>query len=113
MTTTTTIVRGRWYPASVVLPDGRNLRKTYVVLAEGGEHAGLHIFTRPNEITFHAGVNWNRQPDIPTGRKARAGVDVQLADGTVAVITPGVECRCGQLGRWAGPDWATKVEVRS
>jgi hypothetical protein len=90
---------GRGSAAGSVLPDGRNLRKTRVVLAEGGEHAGLWVYTRPKPI--------------PTGRKARAGVDVQLTDGTVAVITRGAECKCGQLGRWAGPDWATSVAVRS
>ena len=108
-----TIVRGRWFPASVVLPDGRTLRKARVILAEGGEHAGLWVYTRPDEVAFHGGVNWLRQGEIPTGRRSRAGVDVQLTDGTVAVITPGAECKCGQLGRWAGPSWATKVEARS
>jgi hypothetical protein len=109
----TTTVRGRWFPASVVLPDGTTLRKTYTVLAEGGEHAGLWVFSRPDEVAFHSGVNWLRQGEIPTGRRARAGVDVELADGTVAVVTPGTQCRCGSLGRWAGPTWATSVGVRA
>ncbi|GAA0897798.1 hypothetical protein [Pseudonocardia zijingensis] len=108
----TTVVRGRWFPASVVLPDGRTLRKTRVILAEGGEHAGMWVYTRPDQVEFHAPINWLQQAEIPTGRRARAGVDVQLTDGTVAVITPGTECKCGQLGRWAGPSWATNVAVR-
>jgi hypothetical protein len=111
--TTTTVVRGRWFPASVVLPDGRTLRKTYTLLAEGGDHAGLWVFTRPDIIEFRGAVNWLRQGEIPTGRRTRVGVDVQLTDGTVAVVTPGTECKCGALGRWAGPSWATNVAVRA
>jgi hypothetical protein len=83
------------------------------VLAEGGEHAGLWVFSRPDEVAFRAGVNWLRQGEVPTGRRALVGVDVELTDGTVAVLAPGIQCRCGSLGRWAGPDWGTSVAVRA
>jgi hypothetical protein len=110
--TSTTLTRGRYFPASVVLPDGQRFRRVFVVLAEGGEHAGLWVYDRPDQVAFHANVNWLRTNPPKTGRRARTGIDVELTDGTTAVITPGVECRCGQLGRWAGPDWARTVSAR-
>lgn len=106
-----TTVRARYFPASVVLPDGRQLRRVYVLLAEGGEHAGMHVFERPDHLVFHAAVNWLRTSPPKTGRQARNGIDVELTDGTTAVITAGGSCRCGALGRWGGPEWATNVAV--
>jgi hypothetical protein len=110
--TESTKTRGRYFPAAVVLPDGQRFRRAFVVLAEGGEHAGLHIFDRPDNRVFHAPVNWLRTAPPKTGRAARTGIDVELTDGTIAVITPSVECRCGQLGRWAGPNWMRTVSAR-
>jgi hypothetical protein len=110
-----TRVRKKWFPASVIHPElPRRSGKTFVILAEGGEHHGLWVYTAPDLVAFHAPINWLRQPALPvTDRVARNGVSVFLTDGTTAVITPGGGCRCGQLGRWAGPTWARTVTARS
>lgn len=110
-----TNVRARWFPASIRLPaDMPQVRgRLYVLLCEGGERAGLHVFARPGEdADVHLPVNWSATV-IPKGRGARNGVDVHLDDGRLAVITAGAGCRCGQLGRWPGPTWATNVTVRA
>lgn len=109
-----TLVRARWYPAQVRLPGGRELRKTYVVLGEGGDNAGLTVFSRPDVVAYRADIEWAATPTLPrTDRLARNGVPLTLADGSVAVITPGAGCRCGALGRWAGPSWAHSVTTSS
>lgn len=107
-----TVIRARYYPASVVLPgEPRPRRKVYVLLAQGGEHDGLHVFGRPTEdADVHLPVDWSRTT-IPPHRQARNGVSVHLRDGGLAVVTAGGGCRCGQMGRWAGPAWATAVVV--
>jgi hypothetical protein len=107
----TASVRARYFPASVVLPDGRQMRRVYVLLAEGGEHHGLHVYARPDDEVFHAPINWLRTPKLRTGRASRNGVDIHLTDGGIAVITPGAACRCGVLGRWSGPGWAHTIAV--
>lgn len=104
-----TVTRAQWFPASVVLPGVGTLRRAYVVLGQGGEHDGLHVWLQPGEEAAHrVGVNW-AQTTIPTGRAARGGVEVALADGGVAVVTASSGCRCGALGRWAGPLWQGTV----
>lgn len=104
-----TTIRARYFPAAVRLPDGRVLSRVSVILAEGGAHHGLHVYERPDVEVFHAPIDWARTGKPNTGRAARTGVDVHLADGTLAVITPGAGCKCGALGRWSGPVWATSV----
>ena len=107
-----TVVRGRYFPAAVRLPDmTRELRRVYVIVAQGGEHDGLWVWTRPDHLAAHRGVDWARTSIPANSRQARNGVDVYLDDGSVATITAGQGCKCGQLGRWAGPDWATAVAV--
>lgn len=104
-----TLVRARWFPASVKFPSqpvawGR----TFVLVADDG----LHVFRRPREVAdFHAAIDWDRTT-IPSDRQARNGVDVWLADGRLVVVTAGNGCKCGQLGKWAGPAWAVKEGLR-
>lgn len=101
-----TVVRGSWFPASIRLPGGVSYARARVVLGQGGEHAGLWVFRRAGVAAWHGLVDWVGTPPIPVGRQARNGVTVRLVTGEVAVVTPGSGCRCGELGRWAGPDWA-------
>ncbi len=111
-----TSVRARYYPCAVHLPDEpRPRRKAYVLLAEGGELGGLHVWSQPTGDTAdaHLPVDWVRTRVPVSQRQARVGVDVYLTDGRLVVLTPGASCRCGALGRWAGPSWATSVAVRA
>lgn len=107
-----TITRAKWFPAQVRLPGGQELRKAYVVLAEGGDNGGITVYSRPDVVAYHADIDWAGTPELPrTQRAARNGVSVRLLTGEVIVITPGVGCRCGALGRWAGPAFATTVST--
>lgn len=107
-----TTVRARYYPCQVRLPDGTTLRKAYVLLANSGPEAGLWCFTKPDEArpAYRAAVDWGKTV-VRSQRDARNGADVWLADGTLVVLTAGASCRCGSLGRWAGPGWASRVAV--
>lgn len=107
-----TPVVGRWYPAQVVL-DGQVWRKRYVLLAKGGPEDGLWVYQRPDDVQLHAAVNWGATRPPRSERAARAGFEVHLADGRLVVVTAGGSCRCGSLGRWAGPSWARSVAVVS
>lgn len=107
-----TNVRLRLFPANVQLPDEpRTLRKVYVLLTDGDARAGLHIWRRPAEVAdVHRLVDWALLPAIPTGRAARNGVQIPLADGAGwATVVGAGSCRCGVLGRWSGPSWAHSV----
>lgn len=108
-----TAVRARYYPCHVHLPDEpRPRRKAYVVLADGSGLSGLHVWSRPADVAdVHLPVDWSKTVIPRTPRLARNGVDVHLADGRLVVLTPGVSCRCGSLGRWVGPAWASRVAV--
>jgi hypothetical protein len=107
-------VRARWYPCTLRLPgEPRPRSKAYVMLVEGTGRSGLHVWRHPGEEPeVHLPVDWSRTV-IPTGRQVRNGVDIYLADGGLVVATPGASCRCGALGRFAGPSWATSVSVRA
>lgn len=107
-----TAVRARYFPATVRFPDEPTpRRKQYVLLAEHGDHGGLHVWSRPGDVADrHEFVDW-AATTIPPGRGARNGVSVHLADGRIVVVTLGAGCRCGPLGRWAGPAWATTVQA--
>lgn len=107
------IVRGRLFPCTVLFPNGGGqLTKVYVVLAEGGEHAGMWCYRRPDEVAYHSLVDWTRTT-VPQGRATRNGFEVHLTGGETLVCTVGSGCRCGAIGRWAGPAWSTTVAVRS
>lgn len=110
-----TSVRAKWYPAALQLPDEpRPRRKALVILATGGEMDGLHVWSKPGEVAdVHLPVDWQRTVIPRRDRDARNGVDVYLADGRLVVVTPGASCKCGSLGRYAGPSWATSVSVRA
>lgn len=105
----TTLVRAQYFPAAIRLPDaGQAVTKRHVILAEGGDHDGLWVYQRPDVVEFHGLIDWEKTV-VPTTRQARSGVDVHLADGSLVVVTAGGGCRCGAIGRWAGPVWATNV----
>lgn len=106
-------VVARWFPASVLLPNGGGvLRKRYVVVMRGGEHDGITVFGAPDVSEFVARVDWAATTITTLRSEQRAGVELVVADGGGSVVvTVGVECRCGGLGRWAGPAWANTVEV--
>lgn len=110
----TTLVRARYFPASVQLPDEPRPRsRVYVVLAEGGDFAGLHVFSRPEMVgDVVLPIDWSLTR-VPHGRGARNGIDVHLVGGGLAVVTAGAGCKCGALGRWAGPAWAHSVTVNA
>lgn len=107
-----TTVLARYFPATVQLPgEPKPRRRVYVVLARGGGHSGLHVWNQPGDVaSWHGEVNF-ASTKVPAQRQARNGFDVRLADGSVAVITASQGCRCGALGRWAGPGWANTVQV--
>lgn len=108
-----TITRARYYPCHVRLPDEPRPRwKQFVILADGSDLSGLHVWNRPADTAdLHLPVDWSRTTIPHTPRLARNGVDVHLADGRLVVLTPQPGCRCGSLGRWAGPSWANRVSV--
>ncbi len=111
-----TNVRLRLFPANVTLPDElRPLRKVYVLLTDGDDRAGLHIWRRPSDIAdVHRYVDWAALPPLPAGRALRNGVQIPLADGSgFALVVGAGSCRCGVLGRWSGPSWATSSAVNA
>lgn len=104
-------VRGRWFPASVVLPGQQSnpWQRCYVLAAEDG----LHLFRRPSETAdWHSPIDWTRTTLPTADRVARRGFDVHTGRGLV-VVTLGSGCRCGSLGRWAGPGWARAETIRA
>lgn len=104
-----TTVRGRWYPAAVVLPgEARPWPRCYVIAADDG----LHVWTRRGETAdWHASIRWDLTALPATDREARCGFNVGTAAG-LAVVTAGAGCRCGVLGRWGGPEWSHVETVR-
>jgi hypothetical protein len=103
-----TVVRGRWFPARVEA-GGQRWRRAYVVAAEGGEHDGLWVWSQPDVVAFHRRIDW-AAADIPV--HARGELAVPLVDGGTATVFVGSGCRCGALGKWGGPVWATSLAVK-
>lgn len=109
-----TLTRAKYFPATVVHESLTRPLRGMVVIAQGGEHAGLWVYDRPDHLVFNRGINYLRTKPIPSKqRDARNGVDLELADGTTATVTPGTGCKCGALGRWSGPEWSNTVAVRT
>jgi hypothetical protein len=105
-----TIVEAKYFPATVLLPNGVTWGRTYVVIARGGDEDGLHIWRQPSDVAEYVGnVDWVRTM-IPELHQARNGVSVHTDLGLV-VVTLSDGCRCGSLARWAGPGWATTVRA--
>lgn len=107
-----TEVHGRWFPVSVVLPgEPRPRRRMYVVAADDG----LHLFSRPSEdADWHSPIDFDRTELPRTPRQARIGWTVHTADGPVVLtLDQAGGCRCGQMGRWAGPTWSRVEAVRA
>lgn len=106
-----TVVRGRWFPAAAVLPgqQSRPWQRCYALAADDG----LHIFRRPADTAeWHSPIDWAVTTLPTTDRAAKRGFDVHTADGLV-VVTLGTGCRCGSLGRWAGPSWGRTETIRA
>lgn len=103
-------VRGRWFPAAVLLPGVRRpWPRCYVLAADDG----LHVFRRPAETAdWSAPIHWAATVLPVTGRRAAVGFDVHTSKGLV-VVTAGSGCRCGSLGRWSGPSWAREEHTRA
>lgn len=103
-------VRGRWFPAGVVLPGERRVWQRCYVLAMD---AGLFVFRRVTEVAeWSSPVEWAVTTVPATDRVARRGFDVHTDAGLV-VVTLGSGCRCGPLGRWRGPSWALTERGRA
>jgi hypothetical protein len=106
--TTTATVLGRWFPADAVLPERRlPWHNVYVLCTD----TDLCIWQRVSEAP-----DWSSPlegaPQLPaTDRVARNGFDVHTQAG-LAVVTLGSGCRCGRLGKWAGPVWARTERAR-
>lgn len=105
-------VVARWYPAHIRLPDGTQRSRAFVLVARGGTEHGVHVFSQPDVRVWHGEIDWANQPELPkTQRAARNGVELVLVGGERAIVTPSASCRCGALGRWSGPIWATSVSA--
>lgn len=103
-------VRGRWFPATVKLPDNRQPWQRCLVIAADD---GLHVFRRKSETAdWHSPVDWLTSPLPSTDRQARRGFDVRTTSG-LAVVTKGHGCQCGVMARWAGPAWSQNETVRT
>lgn len=103
MTAPAVTVRGRWFPADVVLPgQPRPWHRCYVLVTE----TELHVFSRVSDTAqWHSAVDWTATKLPATDRDAHNGFDVKTGHG-LAVVTLGSGCRCGSLGHWSGPVWA-------
>lgn len=110
---TTTITRAVYRSATVQLPDEpRPRRRQFVVLAEHGDFAGLHLFSRPGPVgEVVLPIDWSATT-IPSARDARNGVFVHLTDGRIVTLTPGGCSRCGRMGAWSGPAWSHVLAAR-
>jgi hypothetical protein len=102
-------VLGRWFPADIVIPGRPTPWNRVYALATTG---GLHVWARPSDTADWSAGYTLGPPVFPTdARSARNGFDVPTTEGLV-VITLGSGCRCGTLGRWPGPTWATTERAR-
>lgn len=103
-------VRGRWFPADVVLPGmPRPWNRCYVIVTD----TDLHVFRKVSDTAeWTAAVRWAGTMLPDTDRVARNGFDVVTEHG-LAVITLGSGCRCGAFGRWAGPTWSQTERARA
>lgn len=102
-------VRGRWFPADVVLPNRPHPWSRCYVLATD---ESLHVFRKVSEVAeWEAPIRWAGTSLPLVERDARNGFDVRTDAGLV-VVTLGSGCRCGSLGRWSGPVWAATERAR-
>lgn len=114
MTTAQATVRGRWFPADLVLPTpsppwgSRYPHRCYVIATT----TTLHIWQKTSETAdWEAPITWDTTTLPTVDRDARNGFDVTTTAGLV-VVTLGSGCRCGNLGRWSGPAWSQTERSR-
>ncbi len=102
-------VRWRGFPADVVLPDrARPWHQVYVLVTD----MEIGVWQRKSDTADWASpIQWARTELPGTDREARRGFDVHTTAGLV-VVTLGAGCRCGPLGKWAGPVWASTERAR-
>lgn len=102
-------VRGRWFPAGLVFPgQPRPWVRCYALATD----TDLHVWKQPGEQpVWSSPIQWARTTLPPDDRTARRGFDVHTDAGLV-VVTLGSGCRCGSLGKWRGPSWATQERAR-
>jgi hypothetical protein len=104
------VVRARWFPADVMASGRLSQWSRCYVLATDTE---LCIFTRVSEEPmWRSPIQWDSTTLPDDEQRTRNGFDVHTDVGLV-VITLGSGCRCGSLGRWAGPSWAQLERVRA
>lgn len=107
------VVRGQWFPASVVLPiypptAPGPWHRTYVIASD----QGLAVFRKVgDQPQFAAPIDWAATALPGTDRDARNGFTIVTAAGPV-VVTRGSGCRCGAMGHWHGPSWARAERAR-
>ena len=104
---TPTGVYRQWFPASIKLDDRPLITNARVILADTGlfvyKQAPVQMGT-DGEPVIAAAANYAAGP-APAARVPN-GYYLQLADGSMAVITSSGNCGCGsKLKRWM-PNWA-------
>ena len=104
-----TVVRGRWFPALVIVPPGSGTWRRCLVIAADD---GVHVFRSPSDrADWFAPVDWGIQEVLPgTDREAKRGFSI-LTDRGLVAVTLGSGCRCGAMGHWKGPAWSNVEQV--
>lgn len=106
----TAVVRGRWFPAMVKLPDKCQPWSRCLVIAADD---GLHVFQgRADRADWYSPADWTVSPLPSTDREAKRGFDVHTEAG-LAVVTKSHGCQCGVMARWAGPSWVQSETIRT
>lgn len=110
MTTTQAAVLTRWFPADVLLPGRAHpWHRVYVMVTE----TDVMVWSEPKETPdWSAPVDWSQTVLPESDQPVRYGLDLHTTEGLV-VVTLGSGCRCGVLGKWAGPSWARLERARS
>jgi len=93
-----------WRPASVVLPDKRQLHRVAVYIT----NTDLVVFDRPGDPEWSSPVDFAATVE-PRKSRPHVGVDIHTEAGLV-VITPTGQCMsCGSRLRTWSPEWASNV----
>lgn len=100
-----TLVRAKWFPAGVRLPDGTEWTRCRVYATTDG----LYVYrARPAEgdtPDWHAPIDYAATPRPPSGiPSAGAGIEITTTEGLV-MLAPSRGCGCSHpLKSWA-PRW--------
>lgn len=100
-------ITAEWWPANILLPDGRTLTDVRVYATD----LGLIVYDRPGHEVFRSAIDYTTAPR-PTGDPITSGNQVQTADGIVYVALTIVQCAsCGNstgLRNWT-PAYAGSI----